>query len=394
MKSEKRFWAIVALVFVAILVWQITAGMMPALQKGVAALTPFLLAFATAYLLRHPVLWLEKLLVVLSKRKTHKWQHLTACLTVLFLFLGLAGLLVAVIVPNAINNLTDLIVRLPEYINTFAAFLNEQITALSEWLDIDVNGYVVSLLESAAEKAKDSAEAFAGASQLFSAATGVLSSTMSFLFDAVIYIIATFCLLHDYNKIKRAIRRLLRVFVRDDARYENVCAVCRESDRIIEKYIVVRLSTSLGLGIVSYIGFLILGLPYAILLATIVSITNLVPYIGPIVGAVPPILIALTAGDVNQAVWTGVFIIVCQQIEGNILTPWLTGDALQVSPLLLLVGIAVFGAMMGIPGMILGAPIVAILAGVARRAMNAAELAAQKRMEKKEDAEGKNDAAE
>ncbi|MEI3218631.1 MAG: AI-2E family transporter [Lachnoclostridium sp.] len=103
-------------------------------------------------------------------------------------------------------------------------------------------------------------------------------------------------------------------------------------------------SASLGLGIVSYIGFLILGLPYAILLATVIAITNLVPYIGPIVGAVPPILIALTAGDTRLAIGTAVFIIICQQIEGNILTPLLTGDALQVSPLLLLVGIAVFGA--------------------------------------------------
>lgn len=391
MKSEKRFWAIVALVFVAILVWQIFAGIMPALQRGVAALTPFLIAFATAYLLRHPVIWLERLLVFISKRKTHKWQHAAACAMVLILFLGLAGLLVAVIVPNVINNITDLVIRLPEYINTFTAFLSQQIEALSQWLDIDVNGYVVSVLQSAAEKAKDSAEAFAGAFQLFSAATGIVSSTISFLFDAVIYIIATFCLLYDYNKIKRSVKRLLRVFVRDNAHYNNVCAVCHESDVIIEKYIVVRLSTSLGLGIVSYIGFLILGLPYAILLATVIAITNLVPYIGPIVGAVPPILIALTAGDTRLAIGTAVFIIICQQIEGNILTPLLTGDALQVSPLLLLVGIAVFGAMMGIPGMILGAPIVAILAGIARKAMNAAEQAA-KHNEQHKNAEEQNDA--
>ena len=226
MKSEKRFWAIVALVFVAILVWQIFAGIMPALQRGVAALTPFLIAFATAYLLRHPVIWLERLLVIISKRKTHKWQHAAACAMVLILFLGLAGLLVAVIVPNVINNITDLVIRLPEYINTFTAFLSQQIEALSQWLDIDVNGYVVSVLQSAAEKAKDSAEAFAGAFQLFSAATGIVSSTISFLFDAVIYIIATFCLLYDYNKIKRSVKRLLRVFVRDNAHYNNVCAVC------------------------------------------------------------------------------------------------------------------------------------------------------------------------
>ena len=141
----------------------------------------------------------------------------------------------------------------------------------------------------------------------------------------------------------------------------------------MEKYIVVRLSTSLGLGIVCYIGFLLFRLPYSILLATVIAVTNIVPYIGPIVGALPAIIVALAAYDIRIAFWVTVFIIICQQIEGNVLTPLLTGDALNINPMLVLLGIAVFGAMMGIPGIILGAPIASVIAGVIRKAAAVAE---------------------
>ena len=69
MKNEKRFWVTVAIVFVAILVWHFTSAIVPALAKGVKALTPFLLAFITAYLLRHPCIWVEKLLSFKQKRR-------------------------------------------------------------------------------------------------------------------------------------------------------------------------------------------------------------------------------------------------------------------------------------------------------------------------------------
>ena len=92
MKNEKRFWVTVALVFVAILVWHITSAMVPALAKGIKALTPFLLAFITAYLLRHPCIWLERLLSLTTKKQVKKWQHTVSTVVVLTLFIGLLAL--------------------------------------------------------------------------------------------------------------------------------------------------------------------------------------------------------------------------------------------------------------------------------------------------------------
>ncbi len=377
MKTEKRFWVVVALVFVAILVWHITSAIIPSLTAGFNALTPFLLAFITAYLLRHPVIWVENLLSLTTKKKKHRWQHSVASLFILILFLGLAGLLIGMMIPGIINNISDVVENLPGFVNTFIGFVKNIVADLSQKLDKETGekiietvtnfgGQIVSFITN-------------GAGTVVTGLTGIITKTASFLLDFVLYVVASFMLLHDYDKIKQALKRCLRLIVTEPAKYDESCVFLHDCDVIVEKYIVVRLVTSLGIGVISYFGFLLFGLPYSILLALIIAVTNLIPYIGPFVGAVPVVIIALASGDFSTVIGVCIFMLVIQQIEGNILTPLLTSDALEVSPILVLIGIAVFGAMMGIPGMILGAPIVAIISGLVKRAIVIAEKKAEKK---------------
>ncbi len=369
MRREKNFWMIVALVFIAMIVWHI----LPRLADGLRALTPFLLAFATAYLLRHPAGLMEKLLILICGKKKHKWQHTFSSIFILILFAGLLGLLIAIIVPNIINNLTDIAVGMPTFIERTEVLLTQKLSELSDWLNIDVNTYVMNMIGSVSDMALDAVKNMGGATKLISIATGALSSAVSMTVSIVMYIVSSFFLLHDYEKIKSHIRRTLRLFIKEEDRYAWTCSLLHTSDMIVGKYIAVKLCSSFVLGVVAYVGFLLLGLPYPVLAAAVVAVTNIVPYVGPIVGAIPPILIALSFSGVQLGLWVGIFILICQQIEGNILTPLLTGDALQVSPLLVLIGIAVFGAMFGIAGMILGAPIAAIIAGVIKNAVKEKE---------------------
>lgn len=376
MKHEKRFWVTVALVFVAILVWHITSAMVPALEKGIKALTPFLLAFITAYLLRHPCLWMEKFLRLLTKKKAYKWQHTFASIFVLVLFLGILGLVVAYLVPSVINNLNDIISNLPAFIGMIIEFARNTVTDLSERLDEETGAKLLEIISTVGAEAL--AFVSKGAGDVVATLTGVVTKTAGFLFDFVLYIVASFMLLHGYDNIKKTLKRLMRLFVKEPEKYDQACQFLHDSDVIVEKYIVVRLVTSLGIGVVSYVGFLIFDLPYALLLALIIAVTNLIPYVGPFVGAAPVVLIAIATNGLSSAVWVCVFMLVVQQIEGNILTPWLTSDALDISPILVLIGIAVFGAMMGIPGMLLGAPLVAIISGIVNRAIFIAEKKAEK----------------
>jgi predicted PurR-regulated permease PerM len=255
-------------------------------------------------------------------------------------------------------------------------FARKTVTDLSEKLDEETGLKLMQMISNVGAEALTLVSK--GAGNVVATLTDVMAKTADFLFDFVLYIVASFMLLHGYDNIKTALKRLMRLLIKEPDRYNEACRVLHESDVIVEKYIVVRLITSLGIGIISYVGFLILDLPYSLVLALIIAVTNLIPYIGPFIGAAPVIVVALATGGLSLAIWASVFMLIIQQVEGNILTPWLTSDALDISPILVLIGIAVFGAMMGIPGMLLGAPIVAIISGIINRAILLAEENAQK----------------
>ncbi len=376
MKDEKKFWVIVALVFVAILVWHITSALIPALASGIKALTPFLLAFITAYLLKYPVVWMEKLLQLICKKKKYKWQHTVSGIFVLLVFFGLVALVISLLLPGVIENLNNLINTLPSFIERIMVFLRAKVNELSETVDASTRTKLLEVISGLGNEALSKVSQAAG--NVVGTITNVASKTAGFLVDFVLYIVASFLLLLGYEDIKRSFKRVLKVFIKSDEKYDDACEFLHQCDDIVEKYIVVRLSTSLGIGIIGYIGFLLFKLDYALLLAVVVAITNLVPYIGPFIGAVPAVAVALAMGNPSIALGVAIFLFVLQQLEGNVLTPWITSDALDVSPILVLAGIAVFGAMLGIPGMILGAPIVAILSGMLKSAIHIRENKANK----------------
>lgn len=352
------------LVIVAMLLWHLIGVALPAIGKGIRALVPFLYAFATAYLLRHPVIGLDKCFYSASRNKKHRWQHLLSTSIVILLFFGVFVGLALIIVPNVFNNLVDMIGQLPAGISRAEAMLTAWIGDLSQWLKIDVNSYAISFIDSVSDKAVAWAQSVSTSGKLFSLVGTFFSSTASFALDVMVYVVATFYLLYDFERIKHAIKRGVRLFFHEDDSYDRACRLLHVSDVTIEKYIVVKLCTALAFGIVSYIGFLIMGLPYPVLLAAVIAITDLIPYIGPIVGAAFTMLIALVSNGLSACLWSCVFLIICQQVEGNIITPLVVGDVIKASPLIVLLGIAVFGAMFGIPGMVLGAPLGAITVGV------------------------------
>ncbi|WP_438351590.1 AI-2E family transporter [Paenibacillus sp. FA6] len=131
--------------------------------------------------------------------------------------------------------------------------------------------------------------------------------------------------------------------------------IFKEIDNALSQFIVGRVLLNLILGVMLYIGFLIIGLPYALLLAVISAVVNLIPYVGALLATVPVVIVALTVSP-SMAIWSVVIIIIAQQIQDNILSPIIYGKQLDIHPLttviLLLIGAKFFGIM----GVILAIP--------------------------------------
>lgn len=116
----------------------------------------------------------------------------------------------------------------------------------------------------------------------------------------------------------------------------------------------------LAIGVLAFIGYLIIGMPYALLLALFLAITDIIPYIGPIIGIAPAVLIALT---VSPALLIKVVIvnIIVQQCEGNLLSPQIMGRTLKLHPMAIVAALLIGGELAGLVGLILAVPVLAVL---------------------------------
>ena len=140
----------------------------------------------------------------------------------------------------------------------------------------------------------------------------------------------------------------------------------RETDVVLGKYITGRLIETAILGVLCFIGLSIFGVDYSLIMAVTVALTNLIPYFGPWLGAVPVVLLAFLNNPAS-ALWLAIFLLVLQIIDNYIVSPKILGDMLEVSALWILVGVIVGGGMFGLWGMLLGAPAMSILSGLWNR---------------------------
>jgi predicted PurR-regulated permease PerM len=155
-------------------------------------------------------------------------------------------------------------------------------------------------------------------------------------------------------------RKLAGIFIKEET-INKIGFYVHEISSIFYNFFFGKAIDSLIIGIIAIIGFSILGLPYALLMGIITMLFNMIPYFGPIIGAVPVVLVTLLVKDVYSAIWAAVFIIFLQQLDGNIIGPKILGDSVGISPFWVIFAIVVFGGFFGVPGMIFGVPAVAAI---------------------------------
>ncbi len=136
--------------------------------------------------------------------------------------------------------------------------------------------------------------------------------------------------------------------------------VLADSDRIFGGFIVGKIIDSIIIGILCYISMEILNIPESILISVIVGITNIIPYFGPFIGAIPSIFLLLLI-DPSKALLFAIFIIVLQQFDGNYLGPKILGDSMGISAIWVIFSVTLFGGLYGVIGMILGVPLFAVV---------------------------------
>lgn len=317
--------------------------------KGlIGILYPFIMAIIIAYLFYIPCRSLETKLRKIGIKKKARWLSI---LIVYAIAIIICILIIKFIIPTVSESIMDLVNNLPNYYNTAIEAIKQmpedsilnKINAIQiiEGLgDIDLTKYL----------SLDNLEQYI---------KGVLGLATT-LFDVFVTLIVSVYILAERSEILNFARRFCKAIFKNDT-YKGIGKNFRRSNEVFFKFLSSQLLDGFVVGIMVSIAMSILHVKYAVLLGFMIGLFNLIPYLGAVIAVAISVIITALTGGVSQAIWMAVVVIILQQIDANIINPRITGNSLNISPILVIFSVTVFGAYFGIIGMFLAVPIVTII---------------------------------
>ena len=324
--------------------------------KVLSMLMPVIYGLVFAYLLNPILRFFDKKAVPkVFKKIRPKLRRGLSIFCTYFVALAFLALFSWLVIPQVVTSLTSIVGKIPTYVNSLDIWVQGLLTRLPWLNDVAVN---------VVQKLLDSAE------QLLSASYELLSTLLPKLLvytqqitQGVIHVavglIISIYLLMSKEKFFAQIKKFLSAIL-DTNKVERLVYVTHKTNKVFSGFIYGKLVDSLIIGVLCFIGMSIFGWDYTILISFVVGVTNVIPYFGPFIGAIPSALILLLS-DPMQAFWFLIFILVLQQIDGNIIGPKILGENLGLSAFWVVFSILVFGELMGPVGMFIGVPVFAVI---------------------------------
>ena len=370
-KSKYLKWGLTLFLTVcAILIFFDTFYMKGTLQgffdKLLDILSPVLIGLVMAYLLAPVVNFFERLIrlglgkikALQGKRIPHAagWLRAASILLTWGIVLLLLYLMMSVVVPQLIDSVTMLISNAESYYNTiygWVANLLEQNPKVAAWFQENMSTFYQKLADLLSNTV------LPGAQQMITAVTGGVWSVVSFFMDFLVgIIVSVYMLAMKEESLARCCKLLYGLLKEERARW--IARAVRRADAIFSGFVRGKILDSIIIGILCFICCSLLRLPYTPLVSLIVGVTNVIPFFGPFLGAIPSAFLILLVSP-KQCLIFVIFVFALQQFDGNILGPKILGDATGISSFWVVVAILVGGGFFGVMGMFLGVPVFACL---------------------------------
>ena len=365
-RHQKYFkWGLTAFLVIAaaMVFWLILSdlsGFYGLFMKLMNILAPILYGCLFAYLM-NPVLeftrkLMNKLLskTKLSEKKAQKISTVVSVTVATIVLVGLLFAFAALIVPSIATSIQELFQteRLEKYGNTISTWINK--TFVGTTVGIWIRDNLGSLWEMVIDWLKS-----IDIASLISGLTNWGYNVVIGVFDVLIGVVAAvYVLIFKKQLCSQAKKITVATF---NAKHANrLFEIARLTNKIFGGYVVGKIVDALFVGVVTYIAMLIMGMPYAPLIATLIGVTNIIPFFGPFLGGIPATLLLLIDSPKNALIFV-IFIVVLQMIDGNIIENRILGERLGISDFWVLVAILLFGGIFDFPGMLLGVPIFAVI---------------------------------
>lgn len=299
-------------------------------------LTPFLISCLLAYLL-YPVI--EKL----SSYNIHRG---IAILLIYILFFGGIGYLLYKVYPLMVHQIQDLADHLPEMTKIYQTMiysLYEYTSFMPETVHDKMDEFFINI--------EDSLD------QLLTKLIGGFTKIFDMVITITVIPVLVFYFLKDYDKIKIFLKRFI------PKKYEaRTTKIVHAMDDSLGDYIRGQFIVCCFVGLTAFVIFKILNFDYALLLAIILGIMNIIPYFGPIIGAIPVVIIAFTTtNSIKLVLFAVIGIFIIQIIEGNLLSPYIVGRSVAIHPVAIIFALLLGGQLFGVIGMVLAVPVLSII---------------------------------
>lgn len=360
--------AIVAAVLIIIFYFcvQRYQGLLAGFQALSLIFQPIIIGLVMAFLM-NPIMkflegWMLPFFLSRSKNERRTRQRVrcvTSIISLLFL-LGVVTIFFAVVVPIFVETLNDLIRN-----------INVKVYNVLDWANDVTKGKFEKQILGAKDDEKiteaiNTAVAFIRSyfdlgeqEQVVNMVTRLGISIGRTVFNFFIGVVVSVYTLMSKEKFKGQIKKLLfGIFTPTWA--NAFVRIGRKTDDVFYGFIIGKIIDSIIIGIICYVCMLIMGMPYAVLCSVIIGLTNIIPVFGPYIGAVPTVIIIFVSNPM-QGIYFLIFILILQQIDGNIIGPKILGDNTGLSSFWVVLAIVVGGGLFGIPGMIIGVPMMSVI---------------------------------
>ena len=339
--------AIIAIIFLMIANWGVVLAV---IGKFLTILMPFILGFFFACFINPLVKRVHSLLNRMKPGKGAKIKKAFSVIISYVVVIGVITVLLIYIIPQikeSIGELGNTIQDGYQYMITHQKELNEKIPF------IGLGGGIEYIKEFAYKKI------MSNGSEILPYVYHVSSSLLTTSYNVLMGLVISIYIILDMKKLKRSARKVVYA-LSPKKKEQEVWQTMKQCSHIFNGFLIGKMIDSLIIGILCLIAMSILKLPYALLLSLIVCITNMIPYFGPIIGAIPGVMIYLFI-DIRYAFIFALMILILQQFDGLYLGPKILGDQTGIKPLWVIFGITVGGAYFGVMGMFLGGPVVAVI---------------------------------
>lgn len=326
------------------------------LKAAANTLMPFILGCVMAYLI-YPMS--QMITAYLDKLTGERFQKFTLSMGI-FLGLTIFGVIIYVIlwmlIPQLVESISSIITGMPamvESLSNWVATILKDNPSLQKTVDLALETSSLELQNWLTQTMIPKAQ------EVITQLSASVISVFWFLFDFIIGIIVCVYVLSSADKLKHQAKMIVRA-IAPKKYVDAIFEISYEMDQCFGGFIRGKLLDSLIIGILCFICISIMDMPYPVLVSTIVGVTNIIPFFGPFIGAIPGVILILTVSPI-QALYFGIFIFILQQFDGNILGPAILGQSTGLGSIWVLFSILIFGDMFGFVGMVIGVPTFAVI---------------------------------